>query len=98
VGEPERQCIGCGRRGPQSGFLRLAIECGSAPARVVVAGSGSHSGRSAYLCRRVACLDRALHRKAFQRAFRGSVVVVQNELAAAMMFGPGNEPGGSDGR
>ncbi len=40
VREPERQCIGCGRRGPQSGFVRLTLEPGSDPKRVVVADKG----------------------------------------------------------
>ena len=82
--EPERQCIGCGRRGPQSGFLRLAVIGDAASARVVVMGGGSRAGRGAYLCRSMACLDWAIHRKAFQRAFRTSLVVERDELAAAI--------------
>ena len=82
--EPERQCVGCGRRGPQRGFLRLsAVEDGSS-ARVVSGGSSEHKGRSAYLCRRKACLDRAVGRKAFGRAFRKRVVVDRDEIAALM--------------
>jgi hypothetical protein len=30
-------------------------------------------------------LDRALHRKAFQRAFRASVVVAEEEIVAALV-------------
>jgi predicted RNA-binding protein YlxR (DUF448 family) len=81
VSGPERQCIGCGRRGPQDGFLRLTLDEDAVPARVVAAGTRERRGRGAYLCRRRACLDRALHRKAFQRAFRASVVVVEDEIA-----------------
>jgi predicted RNA-binding protein YlxR (DUF448 family) len=84
VNEPERQCIGCARRGPQSGFLRLMLDQEAAPKRVVAAGKGERKGRGAYLCRSKACLDRALHRKAFQRAFRASVVVAEDEIAAAL--------------
>ncbi|MFH0915541.1 MAG: DUF448 domain-containing protein [bacterium] len=79
---PERQCIGCGRRGPQSGFLRLTLDQKVAPARVMFGGGRERRGRGAYLCRRQACLDRALHRKAFQRAFRASVVVDADEIEA----------------
>ncbi len=92
--EPERQCIGCGRRGPQSGFVRLTLEPGSDPKRVVVADKGGHWGRGAYLCRSRACLDRALQRKAFQRAFRTSVVVAEDMIAetvAAKTGGPVGE-------
>lgn len=83
---PERQCIGCGRRGPQSGFLRLTLDTRAAAARVVAGGdTRERSGRGAYLCRRRACLDRAAHRKAFQRAFRASLVVDTDEIAALLI-------------
>ncbi len=78
---------GAGCRGPQSGFLRLMVDSKTSPARVVVAGKGEQKGRGAYLCRRRACLDRALQRKAFQRAFRASVVVIEEEIAAALTIG-----------
>jgi uncharacterized protein len=84
VSEPERQCIGCGCRGPQSSFLRLGLEEGPRPARVIVTNKRERRGRGAYLCRRRACLDRALHRKAFQRVFRGPVLVVEDEIAASL--------------
>jgi predicted RNA-binding protein YlxR (DUF448 family) len=97
MGEPERQCIGCGRRGPRRTFLRLAV-MGEAPAaRVAVVDRGPHKGRGAYLCRRQACLDRALLRKAFQRAFRTTLVVEREELAAALGNGDGEEPDRSNG-
>jgi predicted RNA-binding protein YlxR (DUF448 family) len=84
VSAPERQCVGCGRRGPQSGFLRLAVDRENDPAQVVVADERTRSGRSAYLCRQVSCLDRAVQRKAFQRAFRASVVLSEGEIVAAL--------------
>jgi predicted RNA-binding protein YlxR (DUF448 family) len=96
VGDPERQCIGCGLRGPQSGFVRLtAVDCGGTM-RVVVADNKSHSGRGAYLCKEQACLERALLRKAFQRAFRTSVEVDRDYLREAVVNGEG--PGGFDCR
>jgi uncharacterized protein len=84
VSDPERQCIACGRRGPQGSFLRLTLEAEAEPARVVVAAGKERRGRGAYLCRRRACLDRALQRKAFQRAFRASVSVDEAALATAI--------------
>jgi predicted RNA-binding protein YlxR (DUF448 family) len=44
------------------------------PVHVVAEGRGLR-GRGAYLCKSQACLDRALRRRAFQRAFRATVVV-----------------------
>ena len=85
---PERQCIGCGKRGPQGEFLRLCVEERESPSsggtvKVVTAGRGL-SGRGAYLCRKQACLDRALHRKAFQRAFRATVTVDEDHIREAL--------------
>jgi predicted RNA-binding protein YlxR (DUF448 family) len=56
------------------------------PALVMPAVGRTHSGRGAYLCRRQACLDRALQRKAFQRAFRSSVAVDVESIAAVLMI------------
>ena len=85
MSEPERQCIGCGRRGPQSGFLRLALDRETVPAQVVVThGTRDRKGRGAYLCRRQVCLDRALQRRAFQRAFRTALRVDDSVITAAL--------------
>jgi predicted RNA-binding protein YlxR (DUF448 family) len=92
VGEPERQCIGCGRRGPQGDFLRFTVLHEAGIARVVVVQGGEHRGRGAYLCRRRSCLERALLRKAFQRAFRISAVVPKDEIAAFMGDWNSDEP------
>jgi predicted RNA-binding protein YlxR (DUF448 family) len=51
--------------------------------KVVVAGRGLQ-GRGAYLCRKQACLDRALQRRAFQRAFRATVVVDEEDIREAL--------------
>ena len=85
VGEPERRCIGCGLRGPQTSFLRLSLDPDSTPSRVIVAAKGGQRGRGAYLCRRRACLDRALQKKAFQRAFKTTVVVDEDEIGAVLL-------------
>jgi predicted RNA-binding protein YlxR (DUF448 family) len=98
VGQPERQCIGCGRRGPQSGLLRLLVAKEGAERRVVVDDGSARAGRGAYLCKRQACLERAVMRKAFQRAFRTSVVVSRDEISAAMSNGTGEEPDGFECR
>jgi predicted RNA-binding protein YlxR (DUF448 family) len=82
--QPERQCVGCGRRGPQTELLRLQLDTRSFPQRVVVAGEREHHGRGAYLCRRRSCLDRALQRKAFHRAFRATVVADVDNIIVAL--------------
>lgn len=84
MGAPERQCIGCGLRGPQAELLRLKVTSEEGTRTVVVAESGENSGRGAYLCKRQACLERALARKAFQRAFRASVEIDRERLEREM--------------
>lgn len=84
MGIPERQCIGCGRRGPQREFIRLTLG-GEEGVRVMIVAEGErHSGRGAYLCRSQACLERAVARKAFQRAFRASVEIDKDGLERAI--------------
>ncbi len=68
---PTRTCVGCRTRRPQPDLLRLARRSDGA---VVLSGRRLR-GRSAYLCPDEACLDRAIKRRAFGRAFRGQAVV-----------------------
>jgi predicted RNA-binding protein YlxR (DUF448 family) len=84
VAQPERQCIGCGRRGPQDGFVRFKLEEKEGSARVVVDTGKDRKGRGAYLCKSQACLDRALRRRAFNRAFRATVEVEEASLRSAV--------------
>lgn len=67
---PERTCIGCRRRRGQGELVRLRREAG----RVVLARPGM-TGRSAYLCAEIECLEAADKKRAFARAFRGPVIL-----------------------
>ena len=66
---PERSCAGCGRKAPQAELVRFAAREGA-----LVAGRGQ-SGRGAYTCRRLACFERAVFRRAFNRVLRLNVTV-----------------------
>jgi predicted RNA-binding protein YlxR (DUF448 family) len=66
VSEPIRSCIGCGRKAGQSELLRF-----------VLVSTTADPGRGAYTCRRLACFERALARRAFNRALRRTVRVGQ---------------------
>lgn len=72
---PERRCIACGTRAHQAEFVRFRLLPGGDTPVVEIERGGPRLGRGAYVCRRRVCLDRALHRRAFQRVFRRSVVV-----------------------
>jgi uncharacterized protein len=65
----ERTCVGCGRKAPQAELVRFAARDGA-----LVAGS-REPGRGAYTCRRLACFERAVSRRAFNRVLRQNVSV-----------------------
>jgi hypothetical protein len=65
VADPVRTCVGCGEKGPSSALVRL----GGAGGRVT-AGRPGKGGRGAWIHPADACLDRAVKRRAFARAFR----------------------------
>ena len=75
MSEPIRSCIGCGRKAPQGQLLRFAVVDGQ-----LVPGAGM-PGRGAYTCRRLACFERAVSRRAFNRTLRRTVRIDQ-ELAS----------------
>lgn len=63
---PERTCVGCRGRTAKSELLRIvAVEGECVPDH-----RGTLPGRGAYLHPAVVCLDQAVRRKVFPRAFR----------------------------
>jgi predicted RNA-binding protein YlxR (DUF448 family) len=66
---PLRTCIGCGRKAPQPELLRFVAKEG------VLAYGRREPGRGAYTCRRLACFERAVARRAFARVLRQPVRV-----------------------
>ena len=67
---PERQCMGCGKKGEKSSFVRIVAD---EQGRVFLDLSGKAGGRGAYLCRDIACLEKAKKRHAFSRSFRKEI-------------------------
>ena len=66
---PERTCAGCGRKAPQRELVRFAVRDG-----LLISGR-TEPGRGAYTCRRLACFERAVSRRAFNRVLRQNVTV-----------------------
>ncbi|MFD5328631.1 YlxR family protein [Streptomyces sp. NPDC127092] len=63
---PERTCVGCRERAAKSDLLRIVMnkdEC-------VPDHRGTLPGRGAYVHPALVCLDLAVRRRAFPRAFR----------------------------
>ncbi|MGP3981219.1 YlxR family protein [Streptomyces sp. KR80] len=64
---PERTCVGCRERAAKDDLLRIAVvedACVPDP-------RGTLPGRGAYVHPAQVCLDLAVRRRAFSRAFRG---------------------------
>jgi predicted RNA-binding protein YlxR (DUF448 family) len=69
VSEPERRCVGCGRQAPQQELVRFVLRDGS------LLPGPQEPGRGAYTCRRLACFERAVAQRAFNRTLRANVRV-----------------------
>jgi len=68
--EPQRSCLGCRQVRDKGDLLRFVL----APDRTVVPDlAGKLPGRGAYTCCNRKCLENALARKGFARAFKGEV-------------------------
>jgi len=68
--QPLRTCVGCGVRRPNRELMRLVL---AKTGRVIFDPAGDEAGRGCHLCPRSECLNTALQRRAFQRAFRRSL-------------------------
>ena len=63
---PERTCVGCRERAAKSELLRIVVDEGE----VVPDPRGTLPGRGAYVHPASVCLDLAVRRRAFPRAFK----------------------------
>lgn len=61
----ERTCIGCGGKAGPGALARLRIE-----GTMVIVDRKASGGRGAWVHRGPECLERAIRRRAFARAFR----------------------------
>ncbi|MFF1560180.1 YlxR family protein [Streptomyces sp. NPDC058279] len=85
---PERTCVGCRERAAKSDLLRIVAiedECVPDP-------RGTLPGRGAYLHPAVVCLDQAVRRRAFPRAFRSAGALDTAALRTALAGEAGATP------
>ncbi|HTT71864.1 MAG TPA: YlxR family protein [Anaeromyxobacteraceae bacterium] len=80
--EPVRTCIGCGERVAQKDLVRLRAREGHVEVDRARAG-----GRGAYLHAAQGCLERALRRRAFGRAFRDAAALADAGLIRDLLTG-----------
>lgn len=67
---PMRMCVACRTMRPKKELLRIVR---SAEGAVSIDPTGRAAGRGAYICRDIACLERAVKTKALERALEQKV-------------------------
>ena len=70
---PGRTCVGCRRKCNKDELVRVVLCFGKKagdPAGIALDTEGRMKGRGAYLCRKSECLELAVKKKAFNRAFQ----------------------------
>lgn len=73
--QPIRTCVACRTTGGKWGLVRLVRlpPAEGQEVSVVVDPTGKQSGRGAYLCPTLTCLELALKRKALERSLKASL-------------------------
>jgi hypothetical protein len=66
--DPQRSCLGCREVKPKDELLRFVLDPDSVPVPDI---AGKLPGRGAYTCFNKGCLENAVARKQFSRAFKG---------------------------
>ncbi len=67
---PMRMCVGCRVMRPKKEMLRVVR---SAEGKVSIDPTGKAAGRGAYICKDIACLERAIKSRGLERAFEQKV-------------------------
>ena len=63
--QPERRCIGCGEHFPKKELIRIVRR---PTGEIVLDLTGKVSGRGAYICKDLKCLEKAVKSRALARA------------------------------
>lgn len=67
---PLRKCLGCNEQKPKQELVRVVR---SPQGEISLDLTGKKSGRGAYICKNVSCLNKAKKAKRFERAFDCSI-------------------------
>ena len=63
---PMRRCISCMQSFPKAELLRFTVKDGV----IIADGERENDGRGFYICKKQACLDKAVRKKVFNRVLR----------------------------
>ncbi|MGC5048319.1 YlxR family protein [Micrococcus porci] len=91
-----RTCIGCRSQADQQELMRVALEPGTTPPTVVWDPLRRRPGRGAWVHPGPECLQLALRRRAFHRAFRGRVDPDGLEAGTRASAARATDEGGSE--
>jgi uncharacterized protein len=69
---PQRRCVKCGARRPQSELIRLHRQ---ADGSLAVTGEGPRSGRGAYCCPDPACWEPMIRKRLYGRGLKSGAVI-----------------------
>lgn len=67
---PQRMCIGCQVMKPKKELIRVVK---TPEGDIKVDLTGKASGRGAYICKNIECLEKAIKTKRFERAFETKI-------------------------
>lgn len=67
---PERRCVGCGESFPKMSLIRIVR---TPDGNTEIDMTGKKSGRGAYLCRSIECLNKARKAKRLERNLETSI-------------------------
>ena len=90
--KPERMCVGCREMKLKRSLIRVVK---TPEGEIKIDGTGKMSGRGAYICRDLGCLQKAVKSKGLERSLKIAISdEVKDELAAMLADLP-KEAGGA---
>ena len=67
---PQRQCVGCGENKDKKNLIRV-LKTGEE--EIFLDDTGKKNGRGAYICKNMACLEKAIKTKGLDRSFKMAI-------------------------
>ena len=67
---PQRQCVGCGENKDKKNLIRV-LKTGEN--EFILDDTGKKNGRGAYICKNVACMEKAVKTKGLDRSFKMAI-------------------------
>ena len=67
---PMRQCVGCGENKDKKNLIRV-LKTGEE--EIILDDTGKKNGRGAYICKNVACMEKAIKTKGLDRSFKMAI-------------------------